>query len=146
MAELKTKVNDKSVYDFLDGIADEGKRQDSLAILEMMRSITGEEPRMWGDSMVGFGTLKLVYASGREAEWFQMGFSPRKQNLTLYFSCDIQKQADLLKKLGKQKTGKGCLYINRLSEINQDVLKQMLIRGIEDWKDYLQAREKKLKN
>ena len=145
MAELKTKVTDKSVYDFLDGVADEGKKQDSLALIEMMRSITCEEPKMWGDSMVGFGKLQLLYASGRTAEWFQMGFSPRKQNMSLYFSCDIQKQAGLLKKLGKHKTGKGCLYINRLADIDRDVLKQMLKNGINDWNDYNKAREKKFK-
>lgn len=145
MAELKTKVTDKSVYDFIDGVADEGKKQDSLALIEMMRAITGEEPRMWGDSMVGFGKLQLVYASGRKAEWFQLGFSPRKQSMSLYFSCDIQKQAGLLKKLGKHKTGKGCLYIHRLADIDQDVLQQMMKNGIVDWNDYIKAREKKFK-
>ena len=146
MAELKTKPTDKSVEGFLNTVTDEGKKQDSYAILEMMKKITGEEPRMWGDSMIGFGTLSLKYASGRELDWFPVGFSPRKQNLTLYFSCDIAKQADLLKKLGKHKTGKGCLYINHLKEVDQDVLEQMIRRGIEDWISYKKEREERFKS
>jgi hypothetical protein len=146
MAELKTKPTDQSVEVFLNTVNDEGKKQDSYAILEMMKKVTGEEPRMWGDSMIGFGTLSLKYASGRDVDWFPVGFSPRKQNLTLYFSCDIAKQADLLRRLGKHKTGKGCLYINHLKDVDQDVLEQMIRRGLEDWITYKKEREERFKS
>ncbi len=96
--------------------------------------------------MIGFGTLSLKYASGRDVDWFPVGFSPRKQNLTLYFSYDIAKQADLLKKLGKHKTGKGCLYINHLKDVDQDVLEQMIRRGLEDWKTFKKEREERFKS
>ncbi len=125
MAELKTKLNDASVTDFLNGIKDEGKRADSFEILKMMRQVTKQEPKMWGSSIVGFGNIHLKYESGRELDWFVVGFSPRKQNLTLYGMGDWM-QSDLLKKLGKCKTGKGCLYINKIADVDVKVLKELL--------------------
>ena len=125
MAELKTKLNDASVTDFLNGIKDEGKRADSFEILKMMRQVTKQEPKMWGSSIVGFGNMHLKYESGRELDWFVVGFSPRKQNLTLYGMGDWM-QSDLLKKLGKCKTGKGCLYINKIADVDVKVLKELL--------------------
>jgi hypothetical protein len=128
MAELKTKLNDANVTDFLNGIKDEGQRTDSFEILKMMRQITKQEPKMWGSSIVGFGNIHLKYQSGRELDWFLIGFSPRKQNLTLYGMGDWM-QTDLLKKLGKCKTGKGCLYINKLADVDMKALKELLKRA-----------------
>lgn len=126
MAELKTQRNDANVEAFLQQVPDEKKRQDSFTILEMMRKVTGAEPRMWGDSIIGFGDYHYVYASGREGDWFCIGFSPRKQNLTLYLTYGFEDGSELLQKLGKHKTGKGCLYINRLSDVNLAVLDELL--------------------
>ena len=126
LAEIKTKQTDSSVEDFIYSVADEQKRKDCRVILEMMKGATGEEPKMWGASMIGFG--KLVYkspASGREVEWFKVGFSPRKANITLYF-MNLQVHAASLEKLGKHKTGGGCLYINKLADINLKVLEKMI--------------------
>ena len=125
MAELKTKLNDASVEGFLNKIADEKRRKDCFTVVKLMKSATKAEPKMWGAAIVGFGNLHLKYESGRELDWFQMGFSPRKQNLTLY-GLGISKNPELLKKLGKHKTGKGCLYVNSLDEINMDALKEMI--------------------
>ena len=128
MAENKTKQNNQSVDTFLKSIPDERKRKDSFIILEMMKKATKEEPMMWGDSIVGFGKYHYKYESGREGDWFLTGFSPRKQNLTLYSMYGFEKNADLMQKLGKYKTGKGCLYINRLEDINLSVLSQLVAR------------------
>ena len=125
-AELKTKVNDASVTDFLRSVADEQKRKDSFEILKIMKQITKEEPKMWGSSIVGFGSYHYKYESGREGDSPIMGFSPRKQNLTLYLMRGLNSHADLLKKLGKHKTSVGCLYIKKLSDIDVDVLKELI--------------------
>lgn len=124
MAELKTKVNDASVTDFLNKIADEGTRTDCFEILKMMQQATAAEPKMWGTSIVGFGDIHYVYESGREGDWFKLGFSPRKANLTLYSMGGFP--ADQLQKLGKFKMGKGCLYIKSLKDIDVKVLRSML--------------------
>jgi len=126
MTELKTKQTKASVTTFLNGIKDEEKRQDSLFILKLMQQVTKQEPKMWGSSIVGFGNIHYKYASGREGDWFPMGFSPRKQNLTLYVMGSFRPHADLLKQLGKYKTGVGCLYINKLQDVNTRVLKELL--------------------
>jgi len=126
MAELKTKLNDASVSDFLDNIDDQQKRQDSYRITELMKEITAEEPRMWGNSIIGFGQYHYKYKSGREGDWMKTGFSPRKQNLTVYAMCDVNKYEKLLDKLGKHKTGKGCLYFKKLEDVNQGVLKELI--------------------
>ena len=126
MAELKTKVNEASVTGFLDRIPDAQRRQDCYTILELMRNSTGSEPKMWGDSIVGLGDYHYKYESGREADWFLMGFSPRKQNLTLYFTRGFGNFGDLLGKLGKHKRGKGCLYISRIAEVDLEVLRKII--------------------
>jgi hypothetical protein len=131
MAELKTKVNDASVTDFLNGIKDEGKRADSFEILKMMGQVTKQEPKMWGASIVGFGEYHYKYKSGREGDWFVTGFSPRKQNLTLYVMGGFTPHTDLLKKLGRHKTGVGCLYVNKLADVDVKVLKELLKQSVE---------------
>lgn len=131
MAELKTKPTDQSVEKFLNGVTNEKKRQDSKAILELMREVTGEEARMWGDSIIGFGSYHYTYKSGREGDWFLTGFSPRKQNLTLYIMAGFDEYDELLDKLGKYKTGKSCLYINKLDDVDTDVLRELVKRSAE---------------
>ena len=126
MAELKTKLNDASVTNFLNGIKDEEKRVDSFEILNLMKQVTKEEPKMGGTSIVGFGITHLKYASGRELDWMLIGFSPRKQNLTLYLPGSLDTYADLFKKLGKHKLGGGCLYINKLKDVDAKVLKELI--------------------
>ena len=131
MAELKTKLTDASVKDFLDGIADERKRQDSYAILAMMQEVTGVEAKMWGDSIVGFGSYHYKYASGREADWMLVGFSPRKQNLTLYIMSGFEQYDQLLQRLGKHSTAKSCLYIKRLADVDLTVLRELVELSVE---------------
>lgn len=129
MAELKTKPNKKSVEKFLNEVSNEQKRKDSFEILKLMEKVTKLKPEMWGDSLVGFGKYHYKYKSGREGEWFTTGFSPRKQNLTLYIMSGLKNYEDLLKKLGRYKTSKGCLYINKLEDINLNVLKEILTKS-----------------
>jgi len=131
MAELKTKPNEASVEDFLNGVPDQKKRQDSFAILDLMKQVTGDEPIMWGDSIVGFGTYKYKYASGRKGEWPITGFSPRKQNLTLYIMSGFDEYDELLENLGKHSTGKSCLYIKKLEDVDQDVLRELVSKSVE---------------
>lgn len=123
---MKTVPNDANVLDFLNNVENEKRRTDSLAILKLMKEVMGEEPIMWGDSIVGFGTYHYTYASGREGDWMLTGFSPRKQNLTLYIMAGFDQYDDLLSKLGKHKLGKSCLYINKLEDIDQDVLRKLV--------------------
>lgn len=130
MAELKTKPNDKSVDEFLKKVDNQNKKDDCYEILHIMKEVTQDEPRMWGDSIIGFGTYHYKYASGREGDWFLTGFSPRKQNLTLYIMSGFEKYDKLLKRFGKYKTGKSCLYINKLQDINKDVLKELVIESV----------------
>jgi hypothetical protein len=131
MAELKTKQTDESVTEFLNGVPDEKKRQDSFAILELMTEVTGAEPRMWGESIVGFGSYHYRYASGREGDWFVTGFSPRKQNLTLYIMAGFDNYDHLLQNLGKHKTGKSCLYIKRLEDVDLDTLRELVSQSLQ---------------
>ena len=121
-SKLKTQPNDASVAAFLDGIADERRRKDALAVLALMKKVTKTEPRMWGGSIVGFGLRHYQYASGRNGDWFVIGFSPRKAALVLYMMTGLQPHAALLKSLGRHKTGRGCLYIQDLEDINQPTL------------------------
>jgi hypothetical protein len=130
MAELKTKQTDASVEAFLNGIPDENKRGDAFTIQALMRKASGAEAKMWGASIIGFGNTHLKYASGRELDWFVIGFSPRKQDLTLYLNLGGMQAADLLQKLGKHKTGKGCLYLRRLSEVDLEVLEALIERSV----------------
>jgi hypothetical protein len=127
VAEIKTKQNAASVEKFINSVANEQKREDSLVILEIMKKASGEEPRMWGSSLIGFGLKRYKSpASGREVDWFRIGFSPRKTNISLYLVMNISQHAEALKKLGKHKTGAGCLYINKLADIDLKVLKKMI--------------------
>ncbi len=127
LVEIKTKQNTASVEDFLNAIDGEQKRKDSFVILEMMKKASREEPKMWGGSMIGFGLKRYKSpATGREVDWFLIGFSPRKANLSLHLTMDIQKQADTLAKLGKHKTGVGCLYINKLADVDIKVLEELI--------------------
>jgi hypothetical protein len=130
MAELKTKQTAASVEKFLQSVADEQKRQDCRMLIDLMQAAVKAPPTMWGSSIIGFGNIHLKYASGRELDWFPIGFSPRKQNLVLYLLSGFQQQADLLAKLGKYKTGKGCLYVNRLADIDLDTLREILKRAL----------------
>lgn len=133
MAELKTKQTNASVTAFLKKIRDEKRRSECLAILKLMKDVTKSEPKMWGSSIVGFGTYRYKYPTGREGEWFLTGFSPRKQNLTLYIMSGLGFGA-LLAKLGKHKAGRACLYIKKLEDIDMSVLKELVTRGVQSMK------------
>ena len=130
MAENKTTPNDQVVEQFLNSVDDERKRKDSFTILELMKQVTGLEPRMWGSSIVGFGSYHYKYESGREGDMPLTGFSPRKQNLTLYNMGGFERYDDLLKKLGKHTTGKGCLYIKRLDDVDLPTLKSLIEESV----------------
>ncbi len=130
MAKLKTTPTDKSVQAFLSAIADDERRQDCLTVLKIMKQATKAEPKMWGDSIVGFGSYHFKYASGREGDWFLTGFSPRKQALTLYIMAGFSRYDELLSRLGKYKTGKSCLYIKRLDDVDLAVLKELVGQSV----------------
>ncbi len=130
MAELKTKPNAQSVTSFLNNVENPQKREDCHTIANLMEQVTGQPPVMWGESIVGFGHYHYRYESGREGDWFVIGFSPRKQNLTLYIMPGVEHSQELLNKLGKYKTGKACLYIKKLKDINLDILKQLLAKSV----------------
>jgi hypothetical protein len=125
-AKLKTKPTKADVEKYLDSIKDKKKREDSFKILKLMKQITKAEPKMWGSSIVGFGDYHYKYASGREGDWFLTGFSPRKQSLTLYMMSYLAKHENILKRLGKYKKGKGCLYIKQLEDVDMKVLKELI--------------------
>jgi hypothetical protein len=133
-AELKTKVNEASVEGFLNSVADEQSRKDCFEILKMMKQVTKEEPKMWGASIVGFGSYHYKGASGREGDWMLIGFSPRKQNLTLYLMHGFEVHKDLLSKLGKHKTSMGCLYIKNLDDVDKKVLKELMAESVKRMK------------
>ena len=127
LAEIKTKPTAASVVDFIYALADEQKQKDCFLLLEIMKNATGEEPVLWSNSIIGFGIKRYKSAAtGREVDWLKIGFSPRKANLSLYISVDIKAHAASLEKLGKHKTGVGCLYINKLDDIDLEVLKVMI--------------------
>jgi hypothetical protein len=131
MAELKTKKTKASVAAFLDQISDEQRRKDCQRILKIMKEATGEQPRMWGSSIVGFGTYRYRYASGHGGEWPIIGFSPRKNDLTLYIMPGFADYTELMAKLGKHKTGKSCLYIKKLDDIELPVLKKLITKSVD---------------
>jgi hypothetical protein len=133
-AEIKTKVNDASVEGFLNSVTDEQKRKDSFEIVKLMEQVTKEEAKMWGSSIVGFGSYHYKGASGREGDWMLTGFSPRKANLTLYIMGGFDLYCEILKKLGKHKTGKGCLYINKLADVDKEVLKELVADSVKTMK------------
>ncbi len=127
LAEIKTKPTTASVEAFINNVPDEQKRKDSFVLLEMMKKASGEEPVLWSSSIIGFGNKRYKsQATGREVDWLLIDFSPRKANLSLYISVGIQEHADALEKLGKHKTGVGCLYINKLDDIDLKVLEGMI--------------------
>ena len=140
MAENKTTPNDQDVEQFLNSVDDERKRKDSFTILELMKQVTGIEPRMWGSSIVGFGSYHYKYESGREGDMILAGFSPRKQNLTLYNMGNFERYDDLLKKLGKHTTGKGCLYIKRLDDVDLPTLKSLIEESFKHAKQKTKTR------
>lgn len=127
LAEIKTRQTESSVEDFIGKLLDEQKRADCLTILKLMKKATKEEPKMWGASMIGFGKLRYKSpASGREVDWFKIGFAPRKANISLHLILDVKQQAAMLEKLGKHKTGLGCLYINKLADVDVKVLEALI--------------------
>lgn len=126
-----TKPGSGDVRAYLDSVPDERRRTDALAALELMREVTGAEPVMWGPSMVGFGTQRYTTADGKEREWFAVGLSPRKASLTLYGLTYYDSNQDLLDRLGPHTTGKGCLYVKRLDDVDRDVLAELVERGWE---------------
>lgn len=139
MAELKTKKTTASASAFIKKIPDEQKRKDSEVLLKMFAQITGEKPVMWGAAIVGFGTFHFKYASGRKGDWMLTGFSPRKQNLSLYVH-PVNISPKLLRQLGPHKASMGCLYINRLSDVDQRVLKRVIVEGIKGLKKMLYSK------
>jgi hypothetical protein len=136
MAELKTKQTESSVEAFLAAISDETRRQDCLTISKMMKKATKAEPKMWGTSIVGFGNRHYKYASGREGDWFVIGFSPRKQDLTLYLAGGFSPNSALMQKLGKHKTGGTCLYIKRLADVDLGVLEELVRQSVKEMGKY----------
>ena len=130
MAELKTKQNNTSVASFLAGVDDKQKRIDAKKLSAMMREATGSRAKMWGSSIVGFGSYHYKYASGREGDWPIVGYSPRKQNISIYIMAGFSGSEKLLAKLGKHKTGKSCLYIKRLDDVDQAVLKKLVDKSV----------------
>lgn len=129
-AKNKTTKTEKSPLEFLNAVEPVQKREDSFKILEMMKDITGLEPKMWGPSLIGFGDYHYKYESGREGDFFRAGFSPRAQNLTVYVMPGYQDFDDELSRLGKHKMGKSCLYIKRLSDVDEDVLREIIEKGL----------------
>ena len=135
MSTIKTLVNDASVEDFINKVPDEIKRKDAFVLLEMFKKITGEKPKMWGTSIIGFGQYHYKSEkSSQEGEWMLTGFSPRKQNLSLYLMLGFKDYSDLLAKLGKHKTGLGCLYINKLADVDMKVLQKLITKSYTEYK------------
>ncbi len=126
MAEIKTKVNEASVEEFLSKVEDEQKRKDSFEIIKIMKQVTKADPKMWGPAIIGFGSYHYKYESGREGDMPQIAFSPRKQNLTLYIGVGNDSDNPLLKKLGKYTTGKVCLYIKKLTDVDRNILQELI--------------------
>ena len=135
MAENKTRPTDQDVEDFLDSVEHDIRRQDGFAVLEMMKEETGEEPVMWGSSIIGFGSYHYRYESGREGDMPMVGFSPRKQSMTLYVLGDFAQLEELLDDLGKHKTSKACLYVNKLADVDEAVLRKLIKRSYEHMKE-----------
>ncbi len=134
MAELKTKASNASVSAFLQSVDGEQKRRDARDILALMKEVTGKRPKMWGTSIVGFGSYHYKYQSGREGDWPVTGFSPRKQNLTVYIMPGFSRYSALMNRLVRYKTGKSCLYLRRLGYVDQKVLRQLVTRSVADMK------------
>lgn len=142
MAELKTKMNSGDVDAFLAGIADTKRREDCLTVLKLMKQVTKEKPKMWGESIVGFGEYHYKYATGREGDWFITGFSPRKLALTLYIMAGFTRYDGLLSRLGKYKCGKSCLYVKKLEDIDLDVLRELVEASVAHMRSYQHCADK----
>ncbi len=134
MADLKTQRTEASVDSFLKRVVDETRRDDCLTLVRIMKQATKTEPRMWGSSIVGFGDFHYKYASGREGDWFLTGFAPRKRDLTIYIMAGFDHYEPLLAKLGKHKTGKSCLYVKRLADVDRKVLKELISTSVKRMK------------
>lgn len=133
VAEIKTKENDASVEDFINSLKSEQQRKDSLVLVELMQTISNEPPKMWGNAIIGFGNKRYKSpTSGREVDWFKIGFSPRKANISLNLVLSTAEHADTLQKLGKHKTGMGCVYINKLADIDLKVLEELIHTALKD--------------
>ena len=130
MTALKTTQNEDSVDEFLKSIEDPEKQKTSLQILDIIKEISGKEPKMWGDSIIGFGKYHYKYATGREGDWMRIAFSPRKQNFSIYIMDGFDNHSDLMEKLGKYKTGKSCLYIKKLQDIDIKILKELMKKSL----------------
>jgi len=131
MVELKTRPTNASVEEFLESVEHPQRKADGFKLLKLMEEVTQEEPVMWGTSIIGFGTNHYKYASGREAEWLKVGFSPRKRSLSVYLALNMEEISDLREELGKHRVGKGCLYINKLSDVDTGVLKKIIKKSVE---------------
>ena len=131
MAEPKLRPNDQSVTAVLDKIADEARREECYTLVDMMKRVTGTEPRIWATGLVGFGSYHYKYESGHEGDCFVAGFASRKTALTLYITAGLERFPKLLAKLGKHKAGKGCLYIKKLDDVNLSVLEDLLSKSVE---------------
>lgn len=129
-SEPKTKQTKASVADYIAAIEDDTQRADAKTLVRLMKKITGKQPKMWGPSIIGFDTYHYTYASGREGDWPLVGFSPRKGNLSIYIMSGFSGASAMLEKLGKHKTGKSCLYVRRLADIDIDVLEQMIVCSV----------------
>ena len=130
MAELKTRPTDADVGAFLDSVADERRRADAKVVYRLLQEVSGHEPVLWGTSIVGFGSVQLRYASGRELDWPVVAFSPRKAATTVYLMEGFEERADLLARLGPHSTGKSCLYLKRLSDVDLDVLRELVAESV----------------
>ena len=132
MAELKTKPTKMKVSAFLDAVEDEKKRKDCRELVALMRSVTGKNPKMWGNAIIGFGSYHYKYKSGREGDWMVTGFSPRKQNISIYIMPSFSDYGAMMKKLGKYTTGKSCLYVKDLDDIDRKILRKLVQKSIVD--------------
>lgn len=130
MSDLKTKENDASVEAFLNGVEHDVRRADAFTLLEIMTPLTGEPAKMWGKSIVGFGRYHYKYKSGREGDWMLTGFSPRKASMSVYIMSGFKEEQDQLSKLGKHKHSVSCLYINKLPDIDQVILEELISRSL----------------
>lgn len=140
MAELKTKVTEESVKDYIDAIEDVQQKKDCKQLLKLMKTITKAQPKLWSHGAIGFGTYKYKGASGRTGEWYMTGFSPRKQNISIMLVSGFGHNKDLLKKLGKHKTGGGCLYVKKLEDIDTKVLEELIKRNMKKMAELQKAR------
>lgn len=136
MAELKTRKTEASVDDFIAAVEDEQRRKDCKAVMAIMKRVTKSSPKMWGANIVGYGSYHYKYASGQEGDWPLVGLSPRKQNLTLYIMAGFDDYPELMAKLGKYKTGKSCLYLKRLADVDTAVLEKLVAASVKDMKEH----------